>query len=292
MPRRAWLYVPGDQERKIVKAAGLDTDVVCLDLEDAVAPDRKEDARALVARMVQELDFTGEVWVRVNPPDSPWGEEDITHVLTAAPRLRGILLPKVGAAWVVHWAARHLQRAEEEHGLPTGRLLLAVLIETAAGVVRLPDILQASPRVAVAIFGAEDLAADIGAIRTPEGREIAWARSQMLLTVKAFRRQAIDMVYIAYKDLAGLEREAREAAQMGFDGKQVIHPAQVPVVQAAFTPQEERITWARKVWTAYQEAQREGRGVFVVDGKMIDPPLIQQARNILERAGLLSEGEA
>ncbi len=79
---------------------------------------------------------------------------------------------------------------------------------------------------------------------------------------------------------------------MGFDGKQVIHPAQVPVVQAAFTPQEERITWARKVWTTYQEAQREGRGVFVVDGKMIDPPLIQQARNILERAGLLSEGEA
>lgn len=291
MPRRAWLYVPGDQERKIVKAADLNTDVVCLDLEDAVAPDRKETARALVTRMIQERPFQGEVWVRVNPPDSPWGEADITGVLTVAPRIRGILLPKVGAAWMVHWAARHLQQAEEDHGLPTGRLLLAVLIETAAGVVRLPDILQASPRVAVAIFGAEDLAADMGAIRTPEGREIAWARSQMLLTTKAFHRQAIDMVYTAYKDLEGLEREAQEAAQMGFDGKQVIHPAQVPVVQTAFTPPEERITWARKVWTAYREAQRQGRGVFVVDGRMIDPPLIRQAQNILERAGLLYEDD-
>ncbi len=285
MPRRAWLYVPGDQERKLVKAANLETDVVCLDLEDAVATDRKEEARDLVTHILRTTSFRGEVWVRVNPPLTPWGEADMEAIMGVASRLQGVLLPKVQAPWMVHWAAQHLQRAEEALGLAPGTLKLAVLIETAMGVVRLAEILPASPRVAVAIFGAEDLAADIGATRTPEGREIAWARHQMLLTTKAFQKQAIDMVYIAYKDLEGLAREAQEAAQMGFDGKQIIHPAQVPVVQAAFTPPEDRVMWAKKVWAAYQEAQKEGRGVFVVDGKMIDPPLIQQARNILERAG-------
>lgn len=289
MPRRAWLYVPGDQERKLVKAQGLEVDVVCLDLEDAVAVDRKPAARELVRHFLQQGRFQGEVWVRVNPANSPWAEEDIIQVLAHPEPLRGLLLPKVEAPWMVHWAAQHLARAEERHGLPSGSLLLAVLLETAAGVLHGAEILRVSPRVRVVIFGAEDLAADIGAIRTPEGHEIAWARQQVLLTAKALGKQAIDMVYIAYQDLEGLEREARQAAQMGFDGKQVIHPAQVRVVQAAFTPDEERLAWARKVWEAYQQARAEGRGVFVVEGRMIDPPLIRQARNLLERAGILPE---
>ncbi len=242
MPRRAWLYVPGDQERKVTKAANLDADVICLDLEDAVVPDRKTEARRLVVRALQTRSFrAGEVWVRINPPTTPWGEADLSAVMQVAPRLRGVVLPKVSAPWEVNWAARRLQEAEEAHGLLRGRLLLAGLIETARGVVHLEDILEASPRLAVLLFGAEDLAADLGATRTPQGREIAYARGRFLVTVKAYERQAIDMVYIAYKDLEGLAREAREAALMGFDGKQIIHPAQVPVINEVFTPSKEAL---------------------------------------------------
>ena len=286
MPRRAWLYVPGDQERKLVKAATLEADVVCLDLEDAVAPDRKVEARELVARALESHVFqAGEVWIRVNAPTTPWAEADMALVRRVAPSIRGVLLPKTDASWVMHWAARHLQQAEETHALPPGRLALAALIETARGLVHAETIARATSRLQVLLFGAEDLAADLGALRTPEGREVAYARSRLLVAARAFGLQAIDMVYIAYKDLEGLEREAREAARLGFDGKQIIHPAQVPVVQAAFAPPEDQLQWARQVWQAYQEAQQEGRGVFVVEGKMIDPPLIRQARRILERAG-------
>ncbi len=292
MPRRAWLYVPGDQERKLTKARDLEADVICLDLEDAVAPDRKDDARELVARFVREGGYRGELWVRINGVNTPWAEQDLARVLREAASLRGILLPKVEAPWMVTWAARHLQQAEEALGLSPGRLALGVILETARGLLFAREILAASPRVRVVVFGAEDYAADIGATRTPEGHEVAWARHQVLVTAKALEKDAIDMVYIAYRDLEGLEREARQAAQMGFDGKQVIHPAQVPVVQAAFTPDETRLAWARKVWQAYQEARQRGQGVFVVDGRMIDPPLIRQARNLLLRAGELPPEEA
>jgi len=289
MSYRAWLYVPGDQERKLHKALNLDADVLCLDLEDAVAMDRKDAARDLVRRVLQEHAFQSPVWVRINPPTSPWGEADLAMLREVAPRVRGVVLPKVEAPWVLHWAARGLTEAEEAHGLPAGTLGLAAIVETARGVVQVEALAQATPRLRVLLFGAEDLAADLGATRTPEGREVAYARSRVLLAPRAFGRAAVDMVYVHYRDLEGLEREARAAAQMGFDGKQVIHPAQVPVVRAAFTPPEDRLAWARRVWAAYQEARRAGRGVFVVDGRMIDPPLIRQARNLLARAGELAE---
>ncbi len=288
MPRRTtWLYVPGDQERKLAKAADLDADVVCLDLEDAVAPDRKDAARGLVAQVLERQDFRAEVWVRVNALNTPWAEADLAMVGQVLPRVRGVLLPKVEAPWMVHRAAWHLALAEETHGLQPGSVPLAVLLETPLGVLRAEVVAQASPRVQVLLFGAEDFAAALGAERTPQGQEVAMARQWVLLTGKALGRQVIDMVYVAYRDLEGLRKEAEAAARLGFDGKQIIHPAQVPVVREAFTPAPERLAWAEKVWQAYQEARRSGQGVFVVEGKMIDPPLVLQARRLLERGGRL-----
>ena len=288
-PRRALLYVPGDQERKIVKAAGLEVDSVCLDLEDGVAWPRKAAARSLVARLLGDLAFrAGERLVRIHAPTGPDGglaAQDLAAVLPARPD--GIVMPKVEAAWQVQWVAYRLQQAEEAHGWPVGSLRLLAILETARGVVQRDAIARSTPRLDALVFGAEDYTADIGATRTPSNQEVLYARQAVVATAKAHDLQALDIVYIRYKDLDGLAREARQAAAWGFDGKQVIHPAQVPVVQAAFTPSDEDIAAAQQVLEAYERAKAQGLGVVGLEGKMIDMPMVKAARRVLARAGRL-----
>ncbi len=288
-PRRALLYVPGDQERKIVKAAGLEVDSVCLDLEDGVAWPRKAAARSLVARLLGDLAFrAGERLVRIHAPTGPDGglaAQDLAAVLPARPD--GIVMPKVEAAWQVQWVAYRLQQAEEAHGWPVGSLRLLAILETARGVVQRDAIARSTPRLDALVFGAEDYTADIGASRTPSNQEVLYARQAVVATAKAHDLQALDIVYIRYKDLDGLAREARQAAAWGFDGKQVIHPAQVPVVQAAFTPSDEDIAAAQQVLEAYERAKAQGLGVVGLEGKMIDMPMVKAARRVLARAGRL-----
>ena len=288
-PRRALLYVPGDQERKIVKAAGLEVDSVCLDLEDGVAWPRKAAARSLVARLLGDLAFrAGERLVRIHAPTGPDGglaAQDLAAVLPARPD--GIVMPKVEAAWQVQWVAYRLQQAEEAHGWPAGSLRLLAILETARGLVQRDAIARSTPRLDALVFGAEDYTADIGATRTPSNQEVLYARQAVVATAKAHDLQALDIVYIRYKDLDGLAREARQAAAWGFDGKQVIHPAQVPVVQAAFTPSDEDIAAAQKVLEAYERAKAQGLGVVGLEGKMIDMPMVKAARRVLARAGRL-----
>ena len=288
-PRRALLYVPGDQERKIVKAAGLEVDSVCLDLEDGVAWPRKAAARSLVARLLGDLAFrAGERLVRIHAPTGPDGglaAQDLAAVLPARPD--GIVMPKVEAAWQVQWVAYRLQQAEEAHGWPAGSLRLLAILETARGLVQRDAIARSTPRLDALVFGAEDYTADIGATRTPSNQEVLYARQAVVATAKAHDLQALDIVYIRYKDLDGLAREARQAAAWGFDGKQVIHPAQVPVVQAAFTPSDEDIAAAQQVLEAYKRAKAQGLGVVGLEGKMIDMPMVKAARRVLARAGRL-----
>jgi len=288
-PRRALLYVPGDQERKIVKAAGLDVDSVCLDLEDGVAWPNKAAARALTARLLQELHFqAGERLVRIHAPEGPNGgmaAADLASILQARPD--GILIPKVEAPWQVQWVAYQVQLAEEAHGWPRGQIRLLAILETARGLEQRTTIARATPRLDALLFGAEDYTADIGAQRTSSNREVLYARQAIVATAKAYDLQAIDIVYIHYKDLEGLAREAREAASWGFDGKQVIHPAQIPVVQQAFTPDEQTVAYARRVLEAYEQARRQGKGVIGLDGKMIDMPMVKAAQRVLARAGVL-----
>ena len=287
-PRRALLYVPGDQERKIVKASGLAVDSVCLDLEDGVAWPNKAAARALSARLLRSLAFkAGERLVRIHSPEGPQGgmaAEDLAVVLEARPD--GIVLPKVEAAWQVQWVAYRLQRAEEAHGWPPGGIRLLAILETARGLVQREAIARATPRLDALLFGAEDYTADVGARRTPDNREVLFARQAVVAAAKAYDLQALDIVYVRYKDLDGLAREAREAADWGFDGKQVIHPAQVPVVQHAFTPDEEAVDHARRVLATYRRARAQGVGVVGLDGKMVDMPMVKAARRVLARAGL------
>lgn len=281
--RRALLYMPGDDERKIRKAATLDVDCVCLDMEDGVALSRKDEARRLIPAMLRELDFgRAERLVRINPVGSGLEVDDLRAGLEVRPD--GIVIPKVENGEAIRWASSEITAAEQTKGWPVGEIAVIVLVETAKGVVNLRDIADSGPRLQALIFGAEDLAGDIGAVRTPDAWEVFYARSALVTHAAAFDLQAIDMVYIDYKDTKGLARESAEAARMGYSGKQVIHPNQIAPVQAAFTPDDAAIAHARRVMNAMAEHQEAGKGAFALDGKMIDMPLVKAAEQVLARA--------
>lgn len=281
--RRALLYMPGDEMRKIQKAIGLGVDCICMDIEDGVAANRKNEARATIVEALQTLDFgRAERLVRVNPVGSDLIEDDLRAVLPARPD--GIVIPKVANAEQVHWVSARLAEAEQQHNWPQGGIVLLALIETAMGVVNLKEIAGSDPRLQALIFGAEDLAGDIGAVRTREGWEIFYARSATVTHAAAFGLQALDMVFMDLYDIEGLRRESLEAARMAYSGKQIIHPNQVEPVQAAFAPSDEAIRHARRVIEAARQHQQAGAGAFTLDGKMVDAPVVRAAERVLERA--------
>ncbi len=282
MSRRALLYVPGDDWHKINKALTFGVDCICLDMEDGVAASRKEAARQTIARALQELDFgAAEKLVRVNAIGSGLEEADLTATLPHRPD--GIVVPKVEEAAQVEWVSARIEEAERAHGWPVGSIRLLVDVETARGILNLREIV-AHPRLEALIFGAEDFAASVGATRTSEAWEVFHARSAVVLHAKAFGLEAIDMVTVEFHDVDRVRREAAFGAQLGYTGKQIIHPNQVQPVQEAFTPDEEAIAQALRIVEAFERHQREGKGAFALDGRMIDLPLVRAARNVLERA--------
>lgn len=281
--RRALLYVPGDDLHKVEKAAALGADCVCLDIEDGVAFNRKADARAAIAGVLPRLNFgRSERLVRINPVGSGLEQEDLNAVLPARPD--GIVIPKVQNAEQVQWVSARLAEAEKTYGWPSGDLILIALIESARGVVNLKEIAGSDPRLQALIFGAEDLAGDIGAVRTRPGWEIFYARSAIVTHAAAFGLQAIDMVWMDLHDLDGLRAESQQGAQMAYSGKQIIHPNQVEPVQAAFAPSDEAIAQAKRVVDAAAQQQEAGKGAFALDGKMVDMPVVKAAEWVLARA--------
>jgi len=281
--RRTLLYVPGSDWRKMEKAAGLGADCVCLDLEDGVAPASKAEARTLITKVLSELDFgRSERLVRVNAADSGLQAEDLQ--LARHPNLQGIVLPKAANAAEVQAAGAVLQQAEQQRNLAPNTLSLLVQIESAMGVVNLKEIAGADAHLAALVFGSEDFASDVGAIRTPEAEEIFYARSAVATYAAAFGLQAIDMLHVNFKDSAGLFRLAAQGARLGYSGMQIVHPDQIAPVVAAFTPSAEEVQWAQRVVDGYEQHAAEGRGAFALDGKMIDMPLVKAAQRVLARA--------
>ena len=277
--RRALLYIPGDDARKIAKAASLDVDCICLDMEDGVALNRKQDARQSIAQALVEQDFgRAERLVRINPIGSGLEIDDLAVVLPARPD--GIVIPKVEDAEQVQLMSAEIAAA----GYGVEQMPMICMVETARGIVNLASIAGADPRLQALIFGAEDLAGDIGALRTPDGWEVFYARSAIVTHAAAFGLQAIDMVYVDFQDEEGLRREARQGAEMGFAGKQIIHPRQVVPVQEVFTPSETEIAQALRVVEAFASHQASGKGAFALDGKMVDAPVVKAAERVLGRA--------
>jgi citrate lyase beta subunit len=281
--RRALLYVPGDDLRKINKAARLGVDCVCLDIEDGTALSRKPAARETIVEALRTIDFgSAERLVRINPIGSGMEADDLLATIDGRPD--GYVLPKVESAEEVEWLCWRLTGAEQTRGWAIGSIHVLAIVETAAGIVNLREIASCDRRVAALIFGAEDLAGDIGATRTREAWEVFFARSAVVTHAAACDLQAIDMVYLDLRDVEGLRRESLEGARMGFSGKQIIHPDQVEAVQAAFTPSDDAIANARRIVEAFEAHQAEGLGAFAVDGKMVDMPIVKAAQKVLEKA--------
>jgi citrate lyase subunit beta/citryl-CoA lyase len=273
MARRSLLFSPGDRPEMMRKAPSIDADILVFDLEDAVAPSMKAEAREMVREALADVAPDAELLVRVNAGETAL--EDLSVVRSGEGDVDGIMLPKVRSAADVDQVAEYLAETGGERPV-------FPIIENAAGVLASAEVARAEA-TDVVCFGAEDLAADLGARRTKEGKEVFYARQRTLLAARAAGADVLDTVFADIEDLDGLREDAEFARQMGFDGKAAIHPAQVEVINDAFTPADSEVEWARKVLDAVGDV--EDAGVVRVDGEMIDGPLIAQAERIRDRAG-------
>ncbi|WP_251343434.1 HpcH/HpaI aldolase/citrate lyase family protein [Haloplanus halophilus] len=277
MARRTLLFSPGDRPELCRKAPATGADTVVFDLEDAVAPARKDEARAAVADLLADPAFDHpdvEVAVRV-AADPDAAATDLDALMGEAGGPDAVMAPKAGVESV-----RALADALEARGLS---IPVLAIVETATGVLDAREVAALDP-VDALCFGAEDLAADLGATRTEEGTEVLYAREHVVVAARAAGVDAIDTVYTDLDDLDGLRSAAEFAATLGYDGKLAVHPDQVPVVAEAFAPDEEAVAWAKRVLSAREAADADDRGVFEVDGEMIDAPLLARAERILDRA--------
>jgi citrate lyase subunit beta/citryl-CoA lyase len=275
--RRSVLFTPGDQEERMLKALTLGADTVCFDLEDAVAPGTKETARQTIAKVLRSTPKGAvERCVRINALSTDEWRRDISIVMEAHPDT--LMIPKAEDPAVLARFSQELGEEESRVGLHPGETRLLLIFESARGVLRSLDVATAAgQRLAGVLFGAEDLAADAGLIRTPGSTEVLMARSQVSLTAAACRVGAIDQVFIDIKDLAGLENEARSARVLGYSGKMAIHPDQLAPIHRAFTPTLPEVERALRLLHAAQGQA----GVFAFEGKMIDSPLLLQAKHIM-----------
>ena len=272
MPRRSVLFSPGDDPAKLRKAPATDADVVVFDLEDAVVPDRKPRAREVVSDALADVRPADcEVCVRVNPIGEGAREDVATALADDTPD--SVMLPKTADGSDVDRLAGLL--AEADRSCPVW-----ALVESAAGVLHAEAIAAAEATDAL-VFGAEDLAGDIGATRTAEGREVEHARQQVVLAARATDVTPIDTHFPNYTDDAGLRTDTEHAVELGYDGKLAIHPAQATVLNEVFTPSAERVRWAERILAAAADADG---GVFVLDGEMVDAPQVRQAERVLERS--------
>lgn len=282
MRLRSLLYTPGDRGDRLQKAWHEDAaDAVCADLEDAVAQDRKAEARRTTVEALLVVGrAAGPAASRRAVRTSPWGTDaflaDVDAVLEGRPDL--LVLPKVAAAQQVRDAQQHVARLARERGQPAPQLV--PILETAAGVLSAREV-AAVPGIAAVCFGAEDLAADVGMRRTPSNLEVLAARQLVVLACAAAGVPALDMVTADFRDLERTTREAAEARTFGFSGKMCIHPAQAVAIHAAFRPSEAEVAWARHVLAAVESAHAATGGVVVVDGHMVDVPVLRQAERTL-----------
>ena len=289
MARRSIHFVPGGNEKMMAKALTLAADGLILDLEDAVPPDRKEATRPIVADWLRNRDFGGrERWVRMNPIATGLGRGDIEATLGARPD--GYVVPKPRHAGDVRQIVDVLDGEEQRHGIPIGTTrLLLIATETPEGLLNIKDVTTASPRIVAVSWGIEDLGAAMALprVRDSDGRYLdipRYARTMCAVAAAAAGVEAIDTVYTEIADLAGLRRECDDAVAMGFTGKISIHPGQIDVINAAFTPPAAAVDEARRLVAAFEEHRRRGVYAFSFNGQMVDAPHLARALKLLARA--------
>jgi len=274
-PRRSVLYMPGANERALEKAKAIPADALILDLEDAVAPDAKPEARDRVCAAAASGDYgLREVTIRVNGLDTPWGADDLRAAAAAGPA--AVVVPKIGSAADI---ARIERRLDEGAAPDTTRIW--AMVETPAGIFAAREIATASERLAVLVMGTNDLAKELHAEQVPGRQPLLQALSTAVLAARATGKVILDGVYNDIKDEQGFEAECVQGRQLGFDGKTLIHPNQVEPCNRVWAPTDADVELAGRVIAAFEEAEAAGKGVVTVDGRMIENLHVENARRTL-----------
>ena len=275
-PYRSVLYIPGSKDRALDKARGLAADAIIFDLEDAVAPDEKPAARSLLAQVLTDWDFGRRARiVRINGLDSAWGHADaraMDEAIARGAKIDAVLIPKVNTAADLDAVAALIPGAD-----------LWAMMETAAGMLNAAEI-AAHPRLRGMVMGTNDLAKELGSRHRPDRLALQTGLGLCLLAARAHGKVIVDGVYNAFKDDDGLHVECEQGRDMGFDGKTLIHPAQLAIANAAFAPSKAELDLAARQIAAFAEAQANGQGVAVVDGKIVENLHIVTARQALAKA--------
>ena len=277
-PRRSVLYMPGSNPRALEKARNLPADGLILDLEDAVAPDAKQAARAQVCAALKEGGYgRRETIVRVNGLATPWGHDDLVAAATSG--ADAVLLPKVESADSVRQALAVLDQAGGPVDLP-----LWAMMETARGMLHAEEIASASPRLACFVMGTSDLAKELHAAHTPLRLPMITALGLCLLAGRAYGLALLDGVHLDLDDEEGHAASCLQGLELGFDGKTLIHPKQIETANRTFAPDEASLAQARKIIAAHEAAAIEGQGVVVVDGRLVENLHVEDAKRQIQLA--------
>ncbi len=280
---RTMLFCPATNPKLFLNAPFLGADSIIFDLEDAVRYNDKDAARDLLLYALKYLDF-GDVQIcgRINPLTSEFGEADVRALIPAG--LRYMRLPTCESKEHVQQLDALLTEVEKEHGIEVGSSKIQCSIESPLGIHNLEEIIKASDRVVSMSFGAEDYTRLLGVDRTKDATELFFARAKMVNVAKVYDIEAIDTSWTDFNDLEGFEKEAKQAKQLGFSGKSCIHPSQIDVVHDIFTPKMEEIEKSLVIIEEMKKAGIEKGGVIQINGKMIDIPVIEKAKRIVELA--------
>jgi citrate lyase subunit beta/citryl-CoA lyase len=277
------MFVPGNRERFITKAAASSADAILLDIEDGVLPAEKPQARQMIATALRAGGTTGpRRYVRLNALSTPWLAPDLEAVI--GPGLDGVCLTKVLKPQDVHEVAAQIEALERRQGLEVGKLRILAAVESARGLVNAVAIADAHPRVVGLMFGAEDYALDLGlgARREKEAAELIYARSCIVNAAAAANILSIDGVFPNLDDAEGLLADVRQARRLGFTSKSTFNPRQIDVINEVFAPQPDEIAYARKIAAGFREAEARGDASVAVGGQLVDRPIVQRALKILK----------
>lgn len=281
--RRTMLYVPGNNAGMIKDVYIYGSDAIMFDLEDSVSINQKDAARYLVHNGLKSIDYgDAETVVRINGLDTPYGMQDLEAMVRAQPDI--IRLPKTDTAQDIYDVEGEISRIERQAGIPEGKIKLMAAVESALGIINAYDIATASARLVGIAIGAEDFVTNLKTTRSPEGIELLVARSQLLMAGRAAGIDVIDTVYSDINNEEGFRKEVEHIKQLGFDGKSIINPRQIKIVNEVFTPSEKEIEKALRVIEAIEEAEQSGSGVISLNGKMIDKPIVERARRVIDLA--------
>ncbi|GAA5422682.1 aldolase/citrate lyase family protein [Tetragenococcus halophilus] len=280
--RRTMMFVPGQNAAMLRDAPLYGADSIMFDLEDAVSLPEKDSARTLVHNALRTFDYSQvETVVRINALDAG-GDLDVEAMILAG--INVIRLPKTETAQDIVDVEKVITEVEKQNNIKVGTTKMMAAIESAEGVLNAPDIAKSSDRLIGIALGAEDYVTNLKTERYPDGKELFFARSMILHGARAAGIAAIDTVYSNVENPKGLESEVRQIKQLGFDGKSVINPRQIPIVNKIYAPKEDEVQNAKEIIWGLREAQEKGSGVVSVNGKMVDKPVVERAERVIALA--------